>query len=677
MFTVILCSKELYESCTVKYREFLAPLLQPGEYAFCRWNPEGKTLEEAVPQLHETISGYQKWRALLVLDRELYGTDQICKRNPYDYVDVRDRLKELCTSEDIFSFREVWEQRLQKAVANPLMRLGMWLAGSSSSEYPATPESYASLPEVEDEAYFEELCRRGLCAAEVEWDRLTEKRGQVLSENFCLEGQLSNKPSQLLVLCERMLVNENEACRTAWQTDQEHAYSSFFEDNLYSSRMRCLVSDVAYVNASRSESDYFRFLTLVMLLARNDTDEVELRHGRLYQVGVRINRDKISDCYYAYLGKLQATLRSIQLTHRRTQWQDDEPMSEEEMSKRFLSDVTVPVRIPGEFDREALMCSWDGLGLSRDCPGEEYDYWYGQHHEIEKKFVRYLREPRRAVRSAAETDLRQMNAIDDDRTTSLTPTQLEEVNIRLLDEEEKMVKTRTMQLFRTEAYTQLLDEADEQIRRGISQRMTKKKTVLTALIALAAFLIGFLPMLFGGIRSVKSAGVSLLLTGVCLGLLAVTGFVFVLILRKRLVDRFKHFNYVMQGILQDIDEGLRRFCVYFSHLCNVMREFSVLNVFHSTRTNRYRILKKHEHLVLRQLQKAHDVFAGCILQRKPISIRDCEPYPYDYLQDQDYDYEMQSLMRPGKVAFMSESNLVSAPVDYIEAVTLKREELYD
>jgi len=34
-------------------------------------------------------------------------------------------------------------------------------------------------------------------------------------------------------------------------------------------------------------------------------------------------------------------------------------------------------------------------------------------------------------------------------------------------------------------------------------------------------------------------------------------------------------------------------------------------------------------------------------------------------------------MHPGKVAFMSESNLVSAPVDYIEAVTLKREELYD
>ena len=676
MFTIVICSKEFHDGCTKTYREFLAPLFKDSDFAFCCWNPLANSMDEALPGLKRLLEGKHEWRALVVLDRESYGEENIAKRNPYNYIDATSTLQELRSAEEVYAFRKQCEDGLQRAIQNPLMKLGMWLAGAPSTEYPAMPAEYATLPQPEEEGYFDELRARHLSAAEVELDRLTELRGRVLSQHFVLEGHMQQKPVQIVTLCERMHINDNAACNAAWRVSQEHAYSRFFEDNMYADRMRCLLTDVDYVDSRRVESSYFNFLSLAMMLARQDMSGSVLRQGRLYSVGIRLNRRRLSECYYTYLSRLNATLRLIGTYKRRHLSRQSEPLTNRQADELFISDVIVPVEISNEFDREALLCEHKDIGLSGDCPRDEAAYWDDQYRSIEKKFIRYLREPRRAVKTSVSEDFRPQNRIDDDRAGGLNEFQLEEVAIRLADEEEAMVKTGTIRLFKTKEYLEAIEEADKEVKKGIAQRMTKKKTVLVGLIAAAVYLVGFLPLLFGNTNTVKSFLFSLLLTGVTLFLFLIVGLVYLFVLRHRLVNRLKHFNYVMYGLLAEIDDGLHGFSQYLSHCCNVMREFSVLSWFDMTRHKQTSILKKHEYLVMQQLNKAQSIFSGNIDTSMSV-VSQMEPFDYDYSQDKPYSFEFDTVIRPGVCEFFHPDEVVDTPVDYIEAITLAREELYD
>lgn len=676
MFTVIICSDILYDNCTKKYGEFLAPFLKSSDFAFCNWNSSANSLDEAVPELKNLIRDKDEWRALVVLDRELYGEANVLKRNPFNYVNASNKLKELYSAEEIYEFREYWHNLYSLAVSNPLMKLGMWLAGAPSSEYPAVPEEYDGLPEPNDDEYFMQLRRLNLSAIEVELDRLTAFKGDLLSLNFSVEGELHKKPSRIIALCERMHINENDACNSAWKIDQEHAYSRFFEDNLYSYGMRFLLSDVDYIDGKRVESSFFNFMSLVLMMACNDLSGDYLRKDRVYSVAICIDRERMSASYYTYLGKLRSTLHTLETLRQRTTSLQQEPLNNKKAEELFISDIGVSVEIPSEFDRKALMCEYNDIGLSRNCPSDEYDYWNYQYRIIQKDFIRYLREPRRAIKTSVKGEFRSFDTIDDDRAAALNEFQKEEVEIRLLDEEEAMINTHTNKLFKTGLYTNMIDEADKNIKKGISQRMTKKKTVITSCIAVAVYLFGFLPLIFGNINTTGSVLFSLLVTSIVMALFVSVGFIFLFVLRKRLINRFKHFNYVMSGILSDIDSGLERFSKYLSHACNVMREFSVLNHYDTEKSRKINILKKHEHYVLLQFQKAQSIFAGSI-DTESKRITENTPFNHDYSKDEVYSYDIMSSIKPGTTMFLFTDNYVETPVDYIEAITLTREELYD
>ena len=55
MFTVVILEQEHLESIR-QYRDFLAPFLKNEQIALCRWRPEGQTLLETVPELHDCVA---------------------------------------------------------------------------------------------------------------------------------------------------------------------------------------------------------------------------------------------------------------------------------------------------------------------------------------------------------------------------------------------------------------------------------------------------------------------------------------------------------------------------------------------------------------------------------------------------------------------------------------------
>lgn len=255
--------------------------------------------------------------------------------------------------------------------------------------------------------------------------------------------------------------------------------------------------------------------------------------------------------------------------------------------------------------------------------------------------------------------------------------QREDVKYVLEEEEKNMIETTTAQLFNTARYNKEMRDADKVIRRGIAQRMTKKTTLFVGLFAVIAYLIGFLPLIIGNLNTVKSFIFSLMTTGIVLGMFLIIGFVYLFVLRHRLINRFKHFNYVMSGILKEIENAVNSFSRYLSHACNVMREFSVLNYSESSYKRTRHILTNHKRIITEKINEVNRLFSTYINSDDLELSFDVEPYNFDFTALRDYEYEMPYSEVRKDIDYMQAGNRIVIPVDYIESITLTREELYD
>ncbi len=677
MFTVVICSQSFIDKCEGRYSGFLNPLLNNNEnFVFCPWDATKEKFEEALPDLYEITEKKKDWRAIIVLDDELYGRQNISKRNPFNYVDATDFLDELETAEQILEFREQRMAFCRNSISNPLMRLGIWLDGSPFSGSPELPEIYSQLPDVSDEEYFKKLRELRLTALEVELDRLTEERRKFISENFSEEGELQRKPKQIVVVSERLFANDNEAAATAWRIKNEFEYSRFYEDNLYPSKFRYILFNIPYVKGARVENDYLNFLVFNLILAQNGYPSDAVKANRVYSVNIKMDKDRINDFYAAYVGKLMATINKINNQAGKMVRKTDTPIDNSVARELFESDVKIPVVINKDYQTKELFAEYRKLGLATDCPESEEAAWKEQSHNIMKKLLRYLREPRRAIKTAAETDFHLNSEIDDERISCLNENQKEDIYFRLLEEEEKMVETFTPRLFRTEEYQEKIEKENKAINRNIAQRMTRSKTIAVGLIALAAYLFGFIPLIIDGANTAESLGFAVMVVLSGLAAFLLDGLIYLIVMRFRLKNRFKWFNKVMRSILGDVEQGLSAFSKYLSHACNVMRCFSVLDYSKKVFITRQNILKKHAWDIEKKMDDIITLFSG-YLDLSGNSYKNAEPFDYDFTVLRDYDYEIPYDQILNKISFIQKGNVIEVPINYVDSIELIREELYD
>ena len=155
MFTVLICSETIIRDCQKTYSAFLKPLLEQPDWSFCEWNPDGDTLDEAVPALRSIVAKHKDWRAVIVNDRTLCGMEGIEKMNPFnvagsvsskEYFEKIDAIAKTAEEEErdeaevnaaikevILDFREQKEKAFAKAVENPITKLTTWLLGAADS----------------------------------------------------------------------------------------------------------------------------------------------------------------------------------------------------------------------------------------------------------------------------------------------------------------------------------------------------------------------------------------------------------------------------------------------------------------------------------------------------------------------------------------------------------------
>ena len=675
MFTVIICHKSVIKDFTNKYKIHLKPFLDNDNYVFCAWNPQGETLEEAVPELQKIVRVKKEWRAIVVADNHTKVLD-IYKENPFDYVDSKRIPKRLDSAEQITEYREYVRNATEKALSNPLMKLSVWLGGSAVRIRPESPGKDILELEPASDEYKKYLKESNTSVEAMELAMARAHRFDSITDNFELSGEVYNPPKMVLTIAERAIdVNLKEAAY-AWTRHTEYDYSTFIEDNLYSNKLRCVIYEMSRVKGEIRENDYFNLLVTVMIIAHNDIHSDVLKIGKVYSVTPVIDDVKMKELCNDYLFKLSATKDKLDKLRYRRRTELNKTIDDDRAEKEFEKESVIPVSVGKKYDVEKLLCEYDEIGLSTDCPGNEESYWNRQNKEIKKRFARFLRQPQRSIEKAVEGDFRAYDTIDDENVKLLTKYQKQDIIIKLLEEEQAMIETPTSKVFNKSEYFKQLDDKDEEIKDNIRKRMSRKSSVLVGIISLVLFFIGFIPLLISEFNNFGTGAMSVILISIAMAVVAVAVMITLFAFRQQLISKFKAFNNTMKSIFDEIVSSLGGFSDYLSHACNVKREFSVLDAIKNESYDYFKIYKKHEIDIDRCMYDITNLFSDYV-DETYIPAEEPVPYNYNFDQPQNYSFDLPYSDTEKEIEFLQRGNIITIPVDFIKSIRLKREELYD
>lgn len=744
MLTVIIAESNIIEQYD-RSKALLAPF-DNEETVFCKWNPEAGSIEEMLPDLKDIISFTENWRAVIVTEKnkeELnpfdfvhyseyinkngkLGFDQSfidnCKKmfecitlstdNPLmrlstalneipRFAEVIESDIDVILSSDEELLQYVFKTQLDETNTRRLVadiskyrleQLSLFVSTENTAEFltALSDKNYAVIYDLlpkEKLIPFLEFAKIGSSAIYDPgyWFSLFEntKKAQIydsLKNAFRLKTVL---PHEILCVSLRDYDTHLHNNKVMWSDNSESMYSDFVRYNLYNENIRFLVYDIPYDYINKA-AEILKFHMMLQVLALHGNASSSITKNRIFSVSMEYDKRELNRTIAKLIAKLKITAVHINEEIALLKSKEIPEIDNKTARLIFETDVSIPVSTDKEYVTQNLMAEHK-IGLSRDCPEEELNYWVGQYVNIRKLFKRFLREPQRAVKKACTVDFKNNNKISDIRAIGLNENQKEDILIKLEEEEQNMVSTVTDSIYNTAKYNEALDEADKNIRLGIKQRMSRKKTVLCGLFAVLAYFVGFLPLIFSNFNTAKSFSFSFLITAVVIFLFACCGFVYLFVLKKHQVERYKNFNRVMSGICSEIRSSLTKFSEYLSHACMVMREKSVLDLAATKETedtSKIRVLRFNLSKLEREIENNYKILADFSSDDIDTLMSDWEreqvrPFEYDYTRQENFSYSLFDGTESKEIEYMLKGHMVNVPMLCVEKITLKREELYD
>lgn len=737
MFTVIFAEQEtikLFEETKM----FFGPLLDSKNIAFCEWNKYAETFEEMVPDIYDIVEFQKEWRAIILNNSNIEkinpfdfteysdacGFDECVdwsylknRRNgriaSYDKA-VDNPLVKLTTALcEMPKLKSVVSDEDYQALISGDMQTYEYMLKSQFAEINCK-ETAIRLEKFQREFLIKFVQEEDIddlikCIENADVSGVTKlipdtdivrfikfigidptfydpeyteclientKKASLLNkiyENFSMKDKL---PVEIVCLSPRTFDFETFEMDVKWKVRDEKDYSRFADFNLFNDKLKFMLYDILPDDNKQYKFDQIKLLCLLLLVANNDIPQGCMNANQVYRADIEFNKDIVTDICEKYISKLRYTEMLLKEIESDLEHDFEDSIDDETAERLFESDMQISVTTREKVDTTDLFAKYSSIGLSNDCPQNEAAYWSNQYRDINKKFVKYLREPRRAVKTAVNEGLKKNNVINDDRSLVLSEFQAEDVYFHLLEEEQMMNKTTTTKIYNAKRYNEQIEEADKEIKRGIAQRMSRSQTINIGLVALGGYLFGFLPLVISNLFSPTAIVVGLVITGIMMVAFAGVGLIKLFSLRRKLVNRFKHFNYVISGICSEISDSLTEFSAYLSKACNVMRGFSVLEKRESNLSKYKKILSYHDNKIKEQIGNVNNMFSKYV-DIKNLNIVECDPYDFDFTILQDYYYEMPRVYSSKRIEYLQIGNEIVVPVDYVDSVLLIREELYE
>ncbi|MBQ2061128.1 MAG: hypothetical protein II458_00415 [Oscillospiraceae bacterium] len=460
----------------------------------------------------------------------------------------------------------------------------------------------------------------------------------------------------------------------------ELEYSKFYDWNMYFDKMRYLVFDILPRTHQDYQFDYVRFLYFLLILANHQVPEDCLHPNRVYTASCENDESALRRLIVTYDEKLRITEDHLEREMGALQARQKPRLSDSDASAIFCANVTVPVTIDAGFERSDLFADYKKYGLSTDCPTDEFGEWQNDYQQSRKALHRFLKQPRRSLKKAAE-QLQALSYVDKDLVPQLNQFQLEDVEEYVTDAELKMARIETKDFWDVSRYHKEMEQADKVVQDKINTRMTKAGTVALGAVALVCFAIGFLPLIFNNLGNAKTTSLSVIFLASGVGLLAIAAVVCLLFLRKGLTDRVQDFNGIMGGITNDVDASMQEFSKYLGYAGNVLRGTSVLE-YYQTHTDpevlQVRVRKKHRMDIKQVRAELADIFGQYLTDRTVVDPESIQGYRYNFDRYIDFPYPVPySDKNLTSIEYMQSGSQVLIPVDFVKRISTRLEELYD
>lgn len=696
MFTVLIAEKEHIDAIRKKNNIFFEPFLKNKELAFCCWNPSGQTLNEAVPELLDTVGRTKQWRAVIINN----NSEEFMKnRNPFDFIDYSELnslvspsplidaddpgVEWLAGWETYFEAAALAKEKMYRtALSFPLQKLATWLCFK--------PEDFV-LNDVDEKQSVFDWALNAIDNDEVKpstrlemLERNQYKRELRLKETIRREFVNDNYlhiayPAEIHCISTRTTEKTFFDPNLFWNIPSDSEYSSFADRNMYFDKMRFLVFDLLEEEHRNYRTDYIRFLASVLIFVSNPVPISTMQARRLYALETETDDSPLCTLVTSYDKKLAATSEVIDNEIDKIRSEIPDELTDKVAESLFCTSNDIEVLLDEAYDTEKVFVKND-YGLSSNCPEDEHQKWTENYKKSQKELADIIKQQSRSVKkSVVQSHL--SSEVIDININRLTPLQIDDVRDFTDAMENDMVAAIPPDFSDMSKYNKRMNDASAEVKKVIARRMTRTTTIVVGAICLGLYLICFLPFLFTNNTNPLIFSTSLTFCGIMIGLFALILFVALFFLRNSIKRAVKQFNDVINDVINDISTSLKQVSNYLSASCNVRRGHSVQNYSKKNvdeYTKSIRIRKKHQEDIRRRraclLEDYEDYFAG----KEYCDETMARPYDFDFDATVEYDYEAPFLAGDTRqIEFMSSGNFVTVPSSYVTKISVRMEGIYE
>ena len=695
MFTVFIADKEHTDAIQQENALFFEPFLGNKELVFCTWNPEGQTLQEAVPGLLAAVGRHKTWRAVILN----HGSEaQLRRQNPFDVVDcqaltaVPKPTAQPETGEDWDEWENAWktyyrtvtpikEQIYQQAITLPLQKLATWLCFRPSDLILEDVQEKKNAVDRALEAVSDDEIKPNvrLELQELEQYRRELRMKENLRRAFTQGSSLNIAyPAEVYCISERCPETGFFSPESYWTVRSKLEYSTFVDRNMLFDKMRFLVFDVLPRTHVNSRCDRIRFLYTALIFATNPIPGGAMQARHLYVLDSDSDDTPLCTLVTSYAKKLTATYEGIEAEMERIRSEIPGNLSDRDAAALFSSPAEIPVSLDSSVNPDLLFAETD-YGLAADCPTDERAKWKQGYQQARKELDTIARQRRQAAKKSVDK-LRLSSQVPKGNISRLTLFQLDDVRAHTEAEEDEMVNAIPPGFADFARYRQEMEEQNRSVQTVLRGRMTRRITIALGAVCLGIYLICLLPMVGNTPGAGSRAAAVLFIAGVLGGLAAIL-LVTLLCLRSSVLQAVRAFNDTMTGIWGEITASMQKLSRYLSAACNVRRGYQVLNYFGKhvdEYTKKLRIRRKHQEDIRKKRAYLTEYYRDFIGGSEFFDEAMIRPYDYDFDQTVEYAYPAPFLAGDTRqIPFLESGNLISVPSSYVTRISVRMEEIYD
>jgi len=636
-------NRKTMDSFNLHYPLFLEAL-DKGEFAVCRWNESGATVDSAVPELSELVNDKKEWRAVIVhteseADMAGYSSNQ---KNPFDFL-VNEK-----------------ETGYLKETQVPLVRLTQILGG-----VPTPIKRF-------NEQILEEKIPPHVIYIPVD-DEDENRTHELLTEKYRYDGR---KPTEMVLIALRDKYESDESNnRFAWQNYIENSSSEFWKRNLYPSPCRFLFFETTNQGSIERSAEMFRFWTSVLIITLNDIDSDFLQAYRLYKLSTVIDTGILHDSVQQTVNRLAGARATLSETIRiETQRRLNETSK--------LPDYTVDIPVTFDFsDKQVKRTKAKRFGLAAKNINAELLRWEEQRAASENEVKAAFRVTDRALEQSAER-LHGMPEFSDLFVRRLDKYEVLDFEQKLEDTYGEIMETLS-ELPREPLYKESeVGGAAEKVREGILGRVTITQALAATGVIAGLFCLTFIPAaIYLDIQPNGSAWTIAGAIAVGVGLLVLVVALLLQFKRWRLAKRIDDYTGMLRRILAGLTASAKDFSRYMSRIGSHVRGATYLKLFRLKNFNEEQLL---------QARKTHSRAIDTLMQKMRIwSV--AFHIPVNFEEDAIEDHvSIDPLHPPGsnplytfeagtryEIPLNISGDSVSTPFAFVTQLKINREELYN